>query len=253
MQAHKLLFPYSLVFLGTELGAKKSWSIKVKLLARNTFAWKLFACVTLHLEELWWSNPSTYKHLNSSQRWATRIGEKHRLGQWVKVSLVHSALGRSTLLNAWRDSGQRGARAVISPLTWGYDPHTPICFQMWREWEKVRSNTLSPMADSVPKGWEGWRVGDAGRAPKDCRFEEEALFALCRLSLEPRCDFLHHGMGTKSLASSDTTYVINPGTGHGRKKHSQHSHHGRVMILWFNFPNQAGQENVLCCIISSQR
>lgn len=89
-------------------GAKKNRWLKVKLLAWNTFAWKLLACVTLHLEELLQSNPSTYKYLNSSQRWATRIGEKQLLSRWVKDGLVPSARGRATLSDAWRDSVSRG-------------------------------------------------------------------------------------------------------------------------------------------------
>lgn len=71
-------------------------------------------------------------------------------------------------------------------------------------------------------------MGDAG-----LQREEEPLLALRGLSPEPRCDFLHHNMGIKSLTHSDTTQVINPGTGHGRKEHFWHGHH---QILWFNLP-----------------
>lgn len=52
---------------------------------------------------------------------------------------------------------------------------------------------------SVPAGREGWHMGGAGLTPEEGRREEEALFAVRRLSLEPRCDFLHHDMGIRSL------------------------------------------------------
>lgn len=96
--------------------------------------WKLLVCVTLHLEELLQSNPSTYKLLNSSQHWATRVGENQLLRWWVKDSLGHSALGRSMLLDAWRDSLSRGAfEQSLHPLPdtilEGMTPTPPSAFR----------------------------------------------------------------------------------------------------------------------------
>jgi len=51
---------------------------------------------------------------------------------------------------------------------------------------------------------------------------------VCTPQAVPRagCDAVLCDRGIKSLASSDTTSVVRPGSGHGRKKHSWHDDNG---------------------------